>query len=79
MPSLELIKWAPSHDIDKILTKDGVDIDELHTYVEPVIVVAIRNKYFQNVPGNMKRIIYPFRQCKREDFTSRSYIVTELF
>jgi hypothetical protein len=69
LPSLELIKWESNPIIDKILTPNGINITELLTYVEPNIVVGIRNKSFEDgfafdTPGNERRIIYPMRVCK---------------
>ena len=67
-------------DIDKVLTNDGIDLNELHTYIEPLLVIGIRNKdYPPDVPDNVRRYFYPFRKCTKEDFTSRGYNVTELF
>jgi hypothetical protein len=69
LPSLELIKWKSNPIIDKILTPNGINITELQTYVEPNIVIGIRNKSFVegfafDTPGNEIRIIYPMRVCK---------------
>jgi hypothetical protein len=69
LPSLELIKWENNPVIDKILTPNGINITELQTYVEPNIVVGIRNKSFEDgfafdTPDNEKRLIYPMRVCK---------------
>ncbi len=84
MPSLELIKWKSDPAIDKVLTPNGINITELQTYVEPNIVVALRNKSFNDgfafdTPGNTKRIIYPMRICKIEDFTDNGFNASESF
>ena len=79
LPSIELIKWESTPEIDLILRKNSIDIEELNTYVEPTIIIGHRNENFTDFPGNMKRIIYPMRQCKESDFTSTGYKVTSNF
>lgn len=79
MPTLELIKWNDSPDIDQILKKDGLNMTELRTYLDPTIIVAFRHKNYTGLPGKIKRVIYPMRECKAQDFTDCGYKVTPLF
>ena len=79
LPTLELLKWENSPDIDLILTDDGLDLDELLTYIEPTVIIAHRNSDFVDAPSRMKRVIYPMRRCSEQDFVDHGYTVTPLF
>jgi hypothetical protein len=52
---------------------------ELLTYIEPSIIVSIRNKNYTDAPDNMKRILYPMRICKISDFKDIGYEAPESF
>jgi hypothetical protein len=56
-----------------------IDIKELHTYIEPSLVVRNRNLEHKDFPNSSKRFIYPMRICRDSDFTSRSVEVSESF
>jgi hypothetical protein len=73
LPSLELINWFSAPAIDKILTPNGIDMAELLTYIEPTIVIGVRNRSFTDAPDYMRRIIYPMRICHIKDFTDIGY------
>ena len=78
LTSLE-IESDGSEEGAKILKEDGVDLEELMTYIEPMVIVRIRNKNFKGLRNNYKRIVYKMRRCTTEDFTSRHYIVQNHF
>jgi hypothetical protein len=68
LPSLELVKWDDSLEINKILTPNGIDMSELLTIIEPSVIINFRNKEYTDSPYNTRSLIYPMRVCKISDF-----------
>ena len=63
LPSLELIRWESAPEIDSILLDKSINLKELLTYIEPTVILAHRNENHTDAPGNMKRMIFPMKQC----------------
>ena len=80
LPNLEIVDYYNSDPLIKtILTEEGVNLNELYKYVEPVVVVRSRNVDFSDHYDSSKRYIYPMRVCTQQDFIQRNFIVNKNF
>ena len=62
-----------------MLKVDGIDLDELMTYMEPVIKIRERKEVYSHLTDSSKYYLYPMKVCEIKDFESRGYNVTEDF
>ena len=56
---------------------NGINIEELFTYIEPTIVTEDRNINYSKIASmkgdTIKRILYPMKKCHPDDFIQRGF------
>ena len=72
LPNLALRNFVGDPLVDTVLTPTGINMTELLTYIDPVMVHEENNENFTSLDG-IKRYISQMRVCKKSDFESRGY------
>ena len=72
LPNFEFRSIAGGSLVESIITPTGINMTELLTYIDPVMVHEENNENFTSLDG-IKRYISQMRVCKKSDFESRGY------
>ena len=77
LPSIELGNQEVGDEAMEKVLGNGINIEELFTYIEPAIVTENRNVNHSKIASmkgdTIKRILYPMKKCQPNDFLSKSF------
>ena len=71
LPTLEIDDYYNDPIVKTVLRPNGIDMQELLTYIEPNIVTRWRNINNTSQFDNAYRKIYPMKVCQISDFETR--------